>query len=122
MTLANGTWCWSLSPSKYVQEAVLKCDQALRDTYGGTYKFPKNSPNPFPMGYKPETDLTTLLSPDLASYYQSLIVVMRWMVEIGRIDISKEVSLLSPHKAYPREGHLETVLHVIGYPKLNHNY
>ena len=36
MTLANGTWCWSLSSSKYVQEAVLNCEQALRDTYGGT--------------------------------------------------------------------------------------
>ena len=36
MTLENGTWCWSLSPSKYVQEAVRNCEQALMDTNGGT--------------------------------------------------------------------------------------
>ena len=50
MSLTNGTWCWSLSPYKYVQEALRNCDQALRDTYGGTYKFPNNNPNPFLMG------------------------------------------------------------------------
>ena len=80
MNLANGTWCWTLRPSKYVQEAVRNCEQALKDTYGGTHKMPKNSPNPFPMGYKPEMDLTTPLKPELASYYQPLIGVIRWMV------------------------------------------
>ena len=99
MTLANGTWCWSLSPSKYVQDAVQNCEHDLRDTYGGTYKFPKNAPNPFPMGYKPETDLTTPLSPEIAYYYQSLFGVMCWMVEIVIIDIATEVSLLSYHNA-----------------------
>ena len=82
MNLANGTWCWTLSPSKYVQEAVRNCKQALKDTYGVTHKLPKYAPNPFPMGYKMEMDLTTPLEPELASYYQSLIGVMRWMVEI----------------------------------------
>ena len=52
------------------------------------------------MGYKPETDLTPPLSPELASYYQSLIGVMRWMVHIGIIDIATEVSLLISHNAY----------------------
>ena len=72
----------------------------MRDTYGGNYKLPKNAPNPFAMGYKTETDLTTPLSPDLTSYYQSLIGVMNWMVKIGRFDIDAEVSLLSSHNAY----------------------
>ena len=73
------------------------------------------------MGYKSETYLTTPLSLELASCYQSLIGIMRWMVEIGRIEIATEVSILSSHKAYPREGHFETVLHVMGYLKLKHN-
>ena len=68
MNLANGTWCWTLSPSKYVQESVRKCKQALRYTYDGIHKLPKHAPNPFPMGYKPEMDLTTYLEPELASY------------------------------------------------------
>ena len=48
------------------------------------------APNPFVGGYRPETDMTYPLDPDRASYYQTMIVVMRWMVEIGRIDIATE--------------------------------
>ena len=43
------------------------------------------------------------------------------MVEIIRIDIAMEVSLLSSHNAYPQEGHFETELHVMGYLKFKHN-
>ena len=44
------------------------------------------------------------------------------MVEIGRIDIATECSLLSSHLAYPREGHFECALHMMGYLKWKHNY
>jgi len=43
------------------------------------------------------------------------------MVEIGRIDIATEVSILSSHLAYPREGHLDAALHIMGYLKAKHN-
>jgi hypothetical protein len=43
------------------------------------------------------------------------------MVELGYIDIATEVSMLSSHLAYPREGHLENALHVMGYLQLKHN-
>ena len=43
------------------------------------------------------------------------------MVELGRVDIATEISLLSSHLAYPREGHLEAALHVMGYLKQKHN-
>ena len=39
------------------------------------------------------------------------------MIEIGRIDVATEVSMLSSHLAYPREGHLEAALHVMVYLK-----
>ena len=43
------------------------------------------------------------------------------MVELGRIDITTKISLLSSHLAHPREGHLEAALHVMGYFKQKHN-
>ena len=43
------------------------------------------------------------------------------MVEIIRIDIATEVSMMSSHNAYPREGHFETVLHMMGYLKGRNN-
>ena len=70
------------------------------------------------MGYSPELDESPTLNPSLASYYQSQIGILRWMVEIGRIDIMTEVSMLSSHLAMPREGHLDAVLHVYAYLKV----
>lgn len=43
--------------------------------------------------------------------------MLRWVVEIGRLDILLEVSMLSHHLALPREGHLEQALHIFGYLK-----
>ena len=85
----------------------------MKDTYGGTYKIPKSATNPTPMGYRPGKDMSEPLSPKLSSYYKYLIGVMRRMVDIRRIDIDTKISLLSYHNAYPREGHFETVLHVM---------
>ncbi|KAL7525958.1 hypothetical protein ACHAWF_001579 [Thalassiosira exigua] len=46
---------------------------------------------------------------------------MRWMIELGQIDITTEVSLLSSHLAYSRKGHMEAALHVMSYLKGRHN-
>jgi hypothetical protein len=43
------------------------------------------------------------------------------MVELGRIDIATEVSLLSSHLAYPCKGHHETALHIMSYLSQKHN-
>jgi hypothetical protein len=43
------------------------------------------------------------------------------MVELGCIDIVKEVSLLSSHLVYPCEGHLKPALHMIPNLSLKHN-
>ncbi len=73
------------------------------------------------MGYEPELDETSALDPDRASYFQSIIGMMQWMCEIRCIDIATEVLLLSSHLAYPREGHLDAALHVMGYLRLKYN-
>ncbi len=46
---------------------------------------------------------------------------MHWMVEISRVDIATEVSMLSLYLALPWEGHLEAALHIMGYLQLKHN-
>ena len=57
---------------------------------------------PFASGYKPELDSSDLLGSQEATKYQELPRVIRWVVEIGRIGILTEVSLLSQHLAAPR--------------------
>ena len=54
--------------------------------------------------YRPEIDISPELNATDAAYYQSLIGILRWMVELGRVDITKEVSMLSSCSALPREG------------------
>ena len=43
------------------------------------------------------------------------------MVELGRVDIATEVSMLSSYLAYPRDGHLKAAIHLMGYLRLKHN-
>ena len=66
-------------------------------------------------------DTTPELDYDCANYFQSQIGILRWMVEIGRVDMITEVSLLSSHLALPREGHLEAVFHIYAYLAKKHN-
>jgi hypothetical protein len=52
-----------------------------------------------------------------ANYFQGLIGVLRWIVELGRIDIMVAVAMLSRYLANPREGHLEEAFHIFAYLK-----
>eukprot|EP00957_Ditylum_brightwellii_P029132 2201478-Ditylum_brightwellii.AAC.1 len=56
--------------------------------------------------YRPELDITPALSPIGSAYYQSLIGMLRWMVELGMIEICLEVSMIPSHLAMPRKGHM----------------
>ena len=98
--------------------AVQNVEQHLAK-YGG--KLPSRAVTPLSSNYRPETDTSNELEPSDAAYFQSLIGVLRWMVELGRVDICLEVSLLSSHLALPRVGHLEEVYHIFAYLKRNHN-
>ena len=82
---------------------------------------PSKCSNPFAADYEPELDESEILTADLASWYASLIGMLRWMVEIGRVDIITEVSLMASHMAMPREGHLDAVLHIFGFLKIKYN-
>jgi hypothetical protein len=81
--LPNGVMAWGLSSSKYVVQAVTNCQLYLTEKLAGKYSIPARVDNPFPIDYDPSTDLSDLLDPDCSSFYQHLIGVMRWMVELG---------------------------------------
>jgi hypothetical protein len=57
-------------------------------------------------------DLSPELGMEDASYCMSQIGVLRWMVELGRVDIVTEVSMLASQLASPRDGHLEAVCRI----------
>ena len=54
---------------------------------------PARASTPMKSGYRPEIDIRDELNDTKAAYYQSLIGILRWMVELGCIDITCEVLL-----------------------------
>jgi hypothetical protein len=112
---------WGINPLKYVVQAVKNCQLHLTEKLNGKYLIPAKVDNPFPVDYDPSTDLSDILDPECSSFYQHLIGVMEWMMELGRIDIANEISMLSSYLACPHKGHLENALHVMGYLQLKHN-
>jgi hypothetical protein len=88
--LANMVTAWALSPSKYVQEAVKNVEEYLDREHNGR-KLGKKRSTPMPPSYRPELDISPELNPEQANYFQSQIGVLRWAVELGRIDIMTEV-------------------------------
>ena len=73
-------------------------------------RLPSKCITPLKGGYKPELDSTCKLKAEGVQFYQELIGSLRWAIEIGRVDILLETSLMLSYLAMPREGHLEQVL------------
>ena len=116
MINAENKSCWAMSSDEYCQAAVKNVEDVLAKD---NLRLPSKCYTPIANGYRPELDVSCELKSDGVQYYQELIGVLRWAIEIGRVDILLEVSLLSQHLAMPREGHLEQVIHIFGYLKIH---
>ena len=118
VSLPNGVQAWASSASQYIQEAVKNVEKHLKRH---DVSLKKGTNSPLSNNYRPEIDASPELDTSNASYYASLIGVLRWMVEMGRIDIACEVSMMSSYVAMPREGHLQQLFHMFVYLKGHHN-
>jgi hypothetical protein len=118
--LPNGAVDWGMRSSKYVPSYVQRVQEYLV-ALPGEQMLVKKAYGPFEGGYTPELDESPELESIRANFYQSHIGSLRWCVELGRIDIITEVSMLSTHLFLPREGHLEAVFRVFEYLGINHN-
>ena len=117
--LLNGVDAYAVSMSQqYIQEAVKNVKGHLKKR---NLALPKKALMPMMANYSPELDASDELDTEDATYYQSLIGILRWIVEMGRVDICMEASALSPFVAMPREGHMQQVLHIFSYLKIHHN-
>jgi len=118
--LPSGKTEWAMGSKTYVKNAV-KVVESLIAEDDPEAKLKTTARNPFPSGYKPELDVTTELNDELGSRFLQLIGILRWAIELGRLDIFVEVSQLSQHQALPRRGHLEALYHIFAYLKKHEN-
>jgi len=109
----NARFKWAMSSAQYVKEAIenIELHLVLQDRKLYT------SHQPLPTNYVPELDITPLLDDDQTNFYQSQISILRWMIELGRLDIYVHVAQLSSFLVQPRQGHMEAVYCIYGYLK-----
>jgi hypothetical protein len=105
---------WSLSAEDYVNRAVKDVETELEKVGKA---LPTKVTTPTTADSRPELDQSKALGPDQATYFAGLIGILRWCIELGRIDIIMEVSLMSRFLACPHEGHMQQAFHVFGYLK-----
>lgn len=112
--LPDGTTCWYTSAEDYLSGALVNIKDALRQE-GLVLATGRSTERPYPEKYRPEVDITDELGDELANKFQQHIGILRWAVELGRIDIHVEVSKLSSFCMNPRQGHLEATYSIFAY-------
>ena len=103
---------WGLSSEQYVNKAVrnIECKLAKIDQW-------LTSRTSTPMSSEYWLDLSALLNDDHAHYYQNLIGILCWMIELGCVDIHVDVAMLARFLVQPHEGHLQQAFHISAYLK-----
>ena len=98
--LENGQKCWAFGSKQYVEAVVKNVTEYLKKRGDGlTVK----AVTPMTSGYRPKIDITPELGEEYASYFHYLIGILIWIVELGRVDINVEASIMSSHLEMPRE-------------------
>ena len=110
----HGDECWAMSSDQYCSALVANVEDEL---YKKGLQLPSRCVTPFSNGYQPSEDCTAELKAEGLQRFQEIIGSLRWAIELGRVDILLETTLLSKHLALPREGHMEQALHIVGYLK-----
>ena len=106
--------CWAMGSEQYIKDAVKNVENWL-EKRGKALKSKASSV--LPSNYAPELDVSNPCDEELTNYFQQQIGVLRWAVELGRIDICTEVSIMASYCAAPRVGHLDAVFHIVAYLK-----
>ncbi len=91
----DGATCWTMSAEKYMGASVKNVEEALAKK---GLRLPSKCNTPLPTDYRPELETSPELKADGVQYYQELIGILRWAVELGRVDILFETSLMSTSK------------------------
>jgi len=105
-------YTWAIGSKEYLIESLRVVKQKIESL---NLKLKSKVTSALPSGYKPELDASNYLDDDNTVLYMQLIGILRWLVELGRIDICAEVSMMSSYNCMPRVTHLHAGLHIFSY-------
>ena len=110
----DGTECWIMSADKCVKDAVENAKLKLTKR---NCRLTSRYNTPMATTYHTRKNTTKEMNADVLQVYQELIGILQWAVEIVRVEILLEVSLLSSQLELPHVGHLQAIYRVFGYLK-----
>ncbi len=87
----DGSIAWSLSCHDYLSNAIRQVQSELAQKNLKLKEFGTGL-RPYPANYRPEMDVTPTLDEESTNRFQQLIGILRWSIELGRIDILTEVA------------------------------
>ena len=102
--------------NEYVQSTVKNVKAYININTTGQWKLPAKAEVPLRAMDRSELYLLPELGHEDVSYYQSLISILCWIVELGQVDFCLEVSMMLSHLTLPHEGHLDQVFEIFAYP------
>ena len=73
--------------------------------------------NPFVSVYHPELDDSPELDANDTMFYQEIVGMLRWAVELDHSDINLKVSLMSSHTTHPRIGRMNALIQIFSFFK-----
>ena len=114
--------CWGMSSTNCTAKTTTEVERVTGTGKHGCMHLPKKSVStPLASGHRPECDESRELDSGEQNYYQSLVGILWWLAELGRLDILHPASLMSRYLAQARIGHMNQVLRIFaclkGYGK-----
>ena len=119
--MADGTRTIYMSAELYLEKAIPVIEERFGGKLPSMYRTSRYQ-TPAPSDFHPELDTSDFLDADGTSLYQSYIGILRWAVELGRIDVAHLASVMAKFSALPREGHLSAVVRGFAYLKQHIHY
>ena len=107
---------WNISSVDYVKAIIKNIEVRLMKE---GMKLPVRVETLMSSDYKPELDATAELEPYGITMCRELMGKLRWEIEIVRLDILHEVSVISSCQSSPCDGHLQKILHIFALLKMN---
>ena len=105
---------WAMASTKYTRRDIADLEIEL-DAIGK--RLSTKITTPLASNYRPEIDQTQELDAQRQHYFQGLVGVLRWICELGRLDILMPVSMMSRYLVAARSGHLDQLFHIFAYLK-----
>ena len=108
----------SFSSSQHVQATVKDVEfYCSRCNLG----LPIKAKFPYPSNFRLEADLTPEITPTKVFHFPSLFGVLRWVVELGRLDLAMMAPEMDSIMSLSHEGRLNALFQMFSFLKSEHN-